>query len=106
MYGMSVENNASLLLGVIMRMNSSESLLGRDDISFFTVQFSEGMEVALTAIQVDDDGALGDVVGGGIGRADVGVVLIIYEGTEVALTASEVNGDGALGGVISFDLHA
>ena len=83
-----------------MLTKSSELLLSRDNISSFTVEFSEDTEVALTASELDVYGALGGVVGGVIGKAVVGVLLIIYEGMEVASKASELDDDGALGDLV------
>ena len=79
-----------------MLTKSSESLLSRDSISFFTVQFSEGTDVVLAVNKVDDDGALGSVVVAVIGKGDAGVTLSTSLGMEVVLTASKVDDDGAI----------
>ena len=60
----------------------------------------EGMEVVLTASEVNGDDVLGDVVVAVIGKGDVGVMLMICEGMEVVLTASKVGDDGAFGDVV------
>ena len=60
----------------------------------------EGMEVVLIASEVDDDGALDNVVVDVIGKGDEGVMLMICEGMEVVLTVSKVNDDGAFDDVI------
>ena len=112
MYGISDEECLSIctkvmvykisvsLFGVKMLTKSSESLLGRDNILFFAVEFSEGREVKLTANKVNDDGALDGVVVTVIGKLDAGVILRKSGGMKVELTASKVNDDGALGDMV------
>ena len=98
MYGMSDEDNDSFctkvmvykilvpLLGLIMLTKSSDSLLGRDNILFVTVEFCKGTEVIFTSSKVNDDGALGGVAVAVIGKGDTGVMLSTSGGTEVILT--------------------
>ena len=65
-----------------------------------TLIIYEGMEVVLTASEVNDNDAFDDVVVAVIGKGDVGVMLMICEGMEVVLTASKVGDDGAFGDVV------